>query len=215
MAMTATRTIRAQGRRSRLCRAALFVLAVAGAAGLTLVASACGGAAGRGVAQVGSTTTHGSGSSSADPAAYSACMRRHGVPNFPDPDSQGRLLFNSGSGINPRSPQFRAAQKACQRLLPNGGKPDAKAQAEFLKQALKFSQCMRKHGIPNFPDPQSSGSGIGLTIGKDSGIDPNSPRFKPAQHAAESLLPGQKTHGGGPLTETGKMQSGGGPGGTP
>src|SRR5262249_60439694 len=151
MAMTATRTIRAQGRRSRLCRAALFVLAVAGAAGLTLVASACGGAAGPGVAKVGSTTTHGSGSSSADPAAYSACMRRHGVPNFPDPDSQGRLLFNSGSGINPRSPQFRAAQRACQRLLPNGGKPGAPPQAQFFKQALQVSRCMRSYGWPNFP----------------------------------------------------------------
>jgi len=213
--MTATRTIRAQGRRSRLCRAALFVLAVAGAAGLTLVASACGGSAGPGVAQVGSTTTHGSGSSSADPAAYSACMRRHGVPNFPDPDSQGRLLFNSGSGINPRSPQFRAAQRACQRLLPNGGKPDAHAQAEFLKQALKFSRCMRSHGLPNFPDPQTSGNGIGLTIGKNSGIDPNSPQFKSAQHACQSLLPGQKGHGGGPLTTTGKPQSGGVQGGKP
>src|SRR5215510_4184697 len=184
-AMTATRTTKALGHRLRLRPTPRLVLAAAGASVLALVASACGGSPGPGVAQVGSTTTGGGGSTSADPAAYSACMRRHGIPNFPDPDSHGRLVFTTGSGINPRSPQFRAAQKACQRLLPNGGKPDAKAQAEFLKQALKFSQCMRKHGIPNFPDPQSSGSGIGLTIGKDSGIDPNSPQFKAAQHACE------------------------------
>jgi hypothetical protein len=74
---------------------------------------------------------------------------------------------------------------------------------------------MRSHGLANFPDPQTSGNGIGLTIGKNSGIDPNSPQFKSAQHACQSLLPGQKGHGGGPLTTTGKPQSGGVQGGKP
>jgi len=134
-------------------------------------------------------------------------MRRHGVPNFPDPDSNGRLVFSSGEGINPNSPQFRAAQRACQSLLPHY-QPSAKAQAQFLKQALRFSQCMRAHGVPNFPDPQSSGSGVGLRITKDSGIDPNSPQFKAAQKACEALLPGQKGHKTPEIT-TGKMQGGG------
>jgi hypothetical protein len=115
-------------------------------------------------------------------------MRKHGVPNFPDPDSHGRLGI---TGINPHSPQFQSAQRACRKLLPNGGKPDPKAQAAFLKQALKFSQCMRSHGVANFPDPKASGAGVGLVIGKNSGIDPNSPQFKAAQQACKKLLPGQ------------------------
>jgi hypothetical protein len=190
-----TRATRSIGRRSRRARAGLLVLAAIGATGLSLLASACG-SSGPSVAQVASTPTTTSSSASPDgsndPAAFSACMRKHGVPNFPDPDSRGNLTINGNSmGINPRSPQFQSAQKACRKLLPNGGKPDPKAQAAFLKQALKFSQCMRSHGVPNFPDPKASGGGVGLVIGKNSGIDPNSPQFKAAQQACKTLLPGQ------------------------
>jgi hypothetical protein len=191
------RAIKSIGRRSRPARAGLLTLAAIGVTGLSLLASACG-SSGTPVAQVASTpgTTTGSGSpsgsKSASPAAFSACMRKHGVPNFPDPNSQGQLSINGNSmGLNPRSQQFQSAQKACRKLLPNGGKPDAKAQAAFLKQALKFSQCMRSHGLPNFPDPKPSGGGVGLVIGKNSGLDPNSPQFKTAQQACKTLLPGQ------------------------
>jgi hypothetical protein len=56
----------------------------------------------------------------ADALKYSACIRAHGVPNFPDP------VFSNGgaqlkiTGIDPNSPQFQAAQKACQSLQPGG-----------------------------------------------------------------------------------------------
>jgi hypothetical protein len=57
----------------------------------------------------------------ADALKYSACMRSHAVPNFPDP------VFSNGgaqlkiTGIDPNSPQFVAAQKACQSLQPGRG----------------------------------------------------------------------------------------------
>jgi hypothetical protein len=54
--------------------------------------------------------------------AFSACMRSRGEPNFPDPQfgAGGRvsLRISAGSGLDPRSPQFQAAQKACQKNLP-------------------------------------------------------------------------------------------------
>lgn len=52
---------------------------------------------------------------------FSSCMRSHGEPNFPDPSfSNGgvSLSINVKSGIDPRSPQFQNAQKACQKNLP-------------------------------------------------------------------------------------------------
>jgi hypothetical protein len=58
---------------------------------------------------------------------FSRCMRSHGVPNFPDPEfsqSGGGVGIRIGgkkggpSGIDPNSPQFQAAQKACQSDLP-------------------------------------------------------------------------------------------------
>jgi hypothetical protein len=52
-------------------------------------------------------------------------MRTHGVPNFPDPtfsDGGVRMKLKAGgaNGIDPESPQFRAAQKACQSIAPGG-----------------------------------------------------------------------------------------------
>lgn len=63
-------------------------------------------------------------------------------------------------------------------------------------QAVKFSGCMRAHGVPNFPDPTTSGSGIQLRVGPSSGVDPRSPAFRSAQQACAKLLPG-----GGPPTQ--------------
>jgi len=59
--------------------------------------------------------------------------------------------------------------------------------------ALKFSQCMRSHGVTNFPDP-SNGA---IQIGPASGIDPRSPSFQNAQRSCGRLIPGLK--GGGPV----------------
>jgi hypothetical protein len=50
--------------------------------------------------------------------AMSRCMRSHGVPNFPDPQFRsgpggGVGIQLNGPGIDPNSPAFQAAQKAC------------------------------------------------------------------------------------------------------
>jgi hypothetical protein len=47
---------------------------------------------------------------------YAACMRSHGVPNFPDPtvDDEGMGFPPlSQSSINPSAPVFKAADRAC------------------------------------------------------------------------------------------------------
>jgi hypothetical protein len=60
--------------------------------------------------------------------AMSRCMRSHGVPNFPDPQFQsgggGFGIRLTGGGVNPQSPAFQAAQKACGSIF--GGVPVAK-----------------------------------------------------------------------------------------
>ena len=57
--------------------------------------------------------------------AFSACMRKHGEPNFPDPTFHGSttrvsIQIGQGSGIDPHSAQFQHAQQACRRDLPFG-----------------------------------------------------------------------------------------------
>jgi len=49
---------------------------------------------------------------------FAACMRSHGVPNFPDPGS-GKVTINPGE-INPNAPAFKSAVTQCQSLLPRG-----------------------------------------------------------------------------------------------
>jgi hypothetical protein len=91
--------------------------------------------------------------------AYSRCMRTHGVPSFPDPASSGALPKVSLQEL--KSPQFQAAEKACQNLLPAGTNdqyPPWEAQ-QLLIGMLRFSQCMRSHGVPNWPDPTTDSEG--------------------------------------------------------
>jgi hypothetical protein len=126
-------------------------------------------------------------------AKFAACMRSHGVPNFPDPNGQGAISISPSTGVNPDSPKFRAAQQACEKLLPNGGKPSPAQEAKARKQALEFSACMRAHGLPNFPDPTFSNGrvSIGIKGKRGSGVDPSSPKFQAAQKACQDKLPGK------------------------
>jgi hypothetical protein len=124
-------------------------------------------------------------------AAYSQCMRTHGVPEFPEP-VEGHLQLNSSrsgahaSGVDPESAQFKAAQRACKSLQPAGLSSPAQS-SELQGKALKFAACMRSHGVPNFPDPQVSEGRVLMRIG--AGVNPQSPQFQEAQSACRSLAP--------------------------
>jgi hypothetical protein len=67
-----------------------------------------------------------------------------------------------------------------------GGKASAgSAQDKAFDGALKFSKCMRDHGV-DFPDPQRVGAGgIKLSGGK---INPNDPKTKAAQSACQKYM---------------------------
>ena len=123
---------------------------------------------------------------------FAECLRSNGLPDFPDPSSNGTFHITSSSGAVPGSPQFQAAQKACRKFTPNGGAPPSPAQqAKILAQSLQYAECMRSHGITDFPDPQSSGGRVGFSITATPGSDlnPNNPHFQAAQTACEKLLP--------------------------
>jgi len=91
--------------------------------------------------------------------AYSRCMRSHGVPNFPDPNSSGEIPKISPQEL--RRPQFQLAEKHCQNLLPPGSNdmfPPGEVQ-QLLIGMLRFSSCVRFHGVPNWPDPTTDAEG--------------------------------------------------------
>lgn len=84
---------------------------------------------------------------------YVRCLRFHGVPNFPDPGAGAPLVIPSD--INPQAPAFRSAQRACAKLMPGAGANGSPTMGRRL-QLLNLAECMRRHGVPTFPDPASS-----------------------------------------------------------
>jgi hypothetical protein len=54
--------------------------------------------------------------------AFSACMRAHGLKDFPDPSNGGlQLRVGPGSAIDPNNPTFKKAQQACGGFRPFKG----------------------------------------------------------------------------------------------
>jgi hypothetical protein len=158
---------------------------------IAFVAAACGLAlAGCGSSRKATTAAGGSSPG----LRFSACMRAHGVPNFPDPSSRGQIAITPGSGLDPFSPAFEAAQKACGGG-PGGGGPSEMSESQKLA-ALAFSKCMRAHGVPNFPDPSYHPSGNGpmlsirgMLFAPTAAFNPGSPAIRQAAAACGVKLP--------------------------
>jgi hypothetical protein len=159
-----------------------FVIAASGA----LLLAGCGGSS------TSTTTTTGGGSTAgayavstggdsgapsppagvaADAVKFARCIRSHGVSDFPDPSSSGQLTIPPDDR---NTPAFESAQKACRSLMPGGAGGSQQKSDMSRAQELQLAQCMRSHGVPNFPDPNPSG---GLSL---NGINPNSPAVKAA-----------------------------------
>jgi hypothetical protein len=91
--------------------------------------------------------------------AAARCMRRHGIQNFPDPDSYGGnpVSYTPGSGVITianipfSGPAFSAAEKACDPL--GLGQPRPAISEQQKQQLIAFAQCMRRHGLTQWSDP--------------------------------------------------------------
>jgi hypothetical protein len=192
------------GERGTGCRLRAVQLAVAVGA-LALVATACvGGGGTRGVATLqhkstGTATTAASTGFAPTGAnmqtqllAFSACMRKHGEPGFPDPVN-GNLIIDGevGSPVQPQSSQFQAAMKVCQHL---GGSPQVSPaqQRQGETKVLQAAKCMRAHGFPDYPDPTfDSSGGMSISLPQSMLGEVGSPLFKAAQVTCGNLgLPG-------------------------
>jgi hypothetical protein len=157
----------------------------AGVAALALLAAGCGGSKSPGVATVGtSTTTSGPPVSAA--VAFARCMRSHGIPGWPDPEAGG--FFDKA--------KLRALGLNLQhvRALENGpcpppivGAPSEGITAAEQVDYLKGAACMRRNGVPNFPDPVFQNGNVTFT--PPPGIDKNSPTVRHAISICQKLIP--------------------------
>ena len=87
----------------------------------------------------------------------------------------------SGGSKSPTVPT--AGSQPAMTAAPSGGSGSSR-QAP-LAEAEAYSQCMRSHGVPNFPDPVLTPSG-GYGY-RTTGIDPHSAAFQEALQACKAL----------------------------
>jgi hypothetical protein len=100
--------------------------------------------------------------------AYAACVRAHGVPNFPDPGSAGQVLKADPQQLGISGSQLEAAQQACAHLVaPTGETAEQQEETQcamsgacspavvqhWMSGLRRLAQCLRSHGEPNWPDP--------------------------------------------------------------
>jgi hypothetical protein len=80
---------------------------------------------------------------------FSECLRVNGVSDFPDPNASGEF---PSYGVSVTAAVWTKAVAACKSLQPPGSLNAHLTQTQFAA-ALKFAQCVREHGVPDFPDP--------------------------------------------------------------
>jgi hypothetical protein len=150
--------------------------AMTGALALTVLVAGCGSS------KTPSSATASSGGPQAEAFAYTRCMRSHGIQAFPDPTTPpgGGATFRIN--LNQNTPAFKAASQECRTLSP-GGQQAQTTSALQIAAEVRWAHCLRSHGVPGFPDPNSEGA---IDSAK---FAPTSPAFQRASAACTSLQP--------------------------
>src|SRR5262245_35382935 len=167
--------------RSRVGRTVFFATVATLVTGSAPLAAGCGGSSDAKVAQIGTT-------SSANGSTFSACMRSHGVANFPDPGADGKIQVPST--IDDGLPTVRAAYRACRSLAPSEGSITGQGDVMGQERLLAFAKCMRSHRVPAFPDPQVVNGHIRIRVTAGQ-INPNLAVVTAAVAACRSKLGGK------------------------
>jgi hypothetical protein len=79
---------------------------------------------------------------------FAECMRAHGVSDFPDPTDKNADSY----GVSVSKAVFTRAVDACKALKPPGAL-SSKRTPKQQSAAIRFAQCVRDHGVRDFPDP--------------------------------------------------------------
>jgi hypothetical protein len=79
---------------------------------------------------------------------FAACIRSNGVKDFPDPNEKDEFTF----GINVTPAVWTKAVDACKDLQPEGF-ANMDRTPEQQKSGIEFANCIREHGVKDFPDP--------------------------------------------------------------
>jgi hypothetical protein len=157
MAVVIAAIIGALGERREAMSRKLRPLAALALIAMVALLSACGSNA---PAATGSGSTGGGNTATNVEKAvkFAECMRDNGVSEFPDPNASGDFAYGikAGSSLDPSTAAWQQAIGACKDLEPPGFMPKTLTTQE-IDARLKFAQCIRENGVPDFPDPTENG----------------------------------------------------------
>lgn len=142
------------------------------AAALALALAGCGG---------GAPAAAPSGGADHDKLVQaSQCMRDHGFPDFPDPvEADGRWV------IPPPASDLTPPDECLQLFRGAKGRdPRPPLTGEQVAQRRRWAECVRTHGLPDMPDPDSDGD-----FTPPTGAAPltSRPQWPEAREACKSL----------------------------
>src|SRR5215467_1472163 len=161
--------------------------------GLLLLTAACGGgASSSSTSSTSGTSSSGTGGVSAayapDKLGLARCLRAHGVPNYPDPNASGQEPPGAKELI--RTPQGQAAVGACSSWGNRISNDVAAQNQAAMGEYVRFAECMRAHGLPDFPDPVHAEGRVEFVLSaSQDGFDPHSPQVLAKAHQCASVLP--------------------------
>ncbi|GHJ54288.1 hypothetical protein Nm8I071_35950 [Nonomuraea sp. TT08I-71] len=124
------------------------------------------------------------------------CLRDHGLPRMPDADlsPEGYLQFPPQGGYewktdlrsHPRA--IEACKSIEDRYPPTAFRPKAQLSSEDVRKLGEYARCIREHGIPEFPDPNSAGEFDLTGTPLADGVPPQ--RMNPAAQACRQVWSG-------------------------
>jgi hypothetical protein len=188
-------------------------------AALGLLAPACSGS--QSSAGSGGSPAAGGSAGSPSAVAYSACMRSHRVPNFPDPPGSGQVPKpnRSNSGSAPPAPgrpkilpapvpeQQRDARRLAQAMRGNRQLPAGHGAPGDEQHACVFSLHARPR-VPNWPDPTVDSEGRpGFDLVPIHGTDWNGPQIQNKIYECEHVMP-RRRRGSSDLPWAPRLSSG-------
>jgi hypothetical protein len=131
------------------------------------------------------------------------CLRSHGLTRMPDAQlsQDGYLQFPPANGYNWKEDfgKHRSIIDACQSIEDsypaNAFRPKDQVTAGDLRKLAEYAKCVRAHGIPDFPDPDSTGtfdvSGTSLANGIPANLK------NQVDQACQAIWSGKITMSGG------------------
>jgi len=171
-----TRRFRRSGGLAILVAAAAIALAACGGGSPDSPHVASLGSSSHNSSRGSTTTTPKAGNPTELMDEWAACMRSNGDPNQTDTtiDAYGVINITMRDVSQAVASEAHGSSGPCSQYelaAENALRGDQQYQPPDQTQMVQYTDCMRTHGVPNYPDPGPNGK----TDFNGTGVDPNSP----------------------------------------